>query len=268
MARLVDRRETLPPFAVYHMKGFWDDDGTKMIGAIRRVVGRRDLKVKAFPWWLLPLAAPFSAFFRELKEMRYLWQEALLMENDRLLAAIGSEPSTPIDEAVRAYPRRTWLPGGRKGIAATASVRGTEHCGGCPMTQDLSRGVAAAMPYHFTMLAVSVPALIGGQLFLVGFAVFADGAAWAWHRALGGGIGVVVFAILIVVLVQPRLRPYRRSAILLVMLYCFQFVWLELGEVLESGGIRALHAANAVLLTATSVQLARRATSRAGSFSS
>ena len=34
--------------------------------------------------------------------MRYLWQEPLRMPNDRLVAAIGAEPWTPIDEAVRA----------------------------------------------------------------------------------------------------------------------------------------------------------------------
>jgi nucleoside-diphosphate-sugar epimerase len=102
MARLVDRRETLAPFAVYHMQGFWDDDGTRMVAAIRRASGNPALKVKSFPWWMMPFAAPFVPFLRELREMRYLWQEPLRMPNDRLVAAIGAEPWTPIDEAVRA----------------------------------------------------------------------------------------------------------------------------------------------------------------------
>ncbi|MEK1894434.1 MAG: hypothetical protein AAAB20_14350, partial [Rhizobium sp.] len=46
--------------------------------------------------------APFVTFMRELKEMRYLWQEPLRMSNERLVCALGSEPNTPIDEAVRA----------------------------------------------------------------------------------------------------------------------------------------------------------------------
>ncbi|WP_455270822.1 NAD(P)H-binding protein [Rhizobium herbae] len=102
MARLVDRRETLPPFAVFHMQGFWDDDGTRMVAAIRRVSGNPVLKVKSFPWWLMPFVSPFVPFLRELREMRYIWQEPLRMPNDRLVAAIGAEPWTPIDEAVRA----------------------------------------------------------------------------------------------------------------------------------------------------------------------
>ncbi|URK87328.1 NAD(P)H-binding protein [Rhizobium sp. RCAM05350] len=102
MARLVDRRETLSPFAVFHMQGFWDDDGTRMVAAIRRVSGNPALKVKSFPWWMMPFVSPFVPFLRELREMRYIWQEPLRMPNDRLVAAIGAEPWTPIDEAVRA----------------------------------------------------------------------------------------------------------------------------------------------------------------------
>ncbi|WP_349435091.1 NAD(P)H-binding protein [Pararhizobium sp. A13] len=102
MARLVDRRETLPAFAVYHMQGFWDDDGTKMVAAIRRATGNPRLKVRAFPWWAMPFLAPFVPLLKELREMRYVWQEPLRMPNDRLVAVIGAEPWTPIDEAVRA----------------------------------------------------------------------------------------------------------------------------------------------------------------------
>lgn len=101
MARLADRRETLPAFAVYHMQGFWDDDGTRMVAAIRRASGNPRLKVKAFPWWMMPFAAPFVPLLKELREMRYIWQEPLRMPNDRLVAVIGAEPWTPIDEAVR-----------------------------------------------------------------------------------------------------------------------------------------------------------------------
>jgi nucleoside-diphosphate-sugar epimerase len=102
MARLVDRRETLAAFAVYHMQGFWDEDGTRLVSAIRRASGNPVMKVKAFPWWMMPFAAPFVPFLKELREMRYIWQEPLRMPNDRLVAAIGAEPWTPIDEAVRA----------------------------------------------------------------------------------------------------------------------------------------------------------------------
>ena len=98
MVRLVERADRLPPFAVYHMEGFYDADGTRMVAAIQRVAGG---KAKRFPWWLVPLLAPFMTLMRELLEMRYLWRTPLRMTNDRLVAELGSEPHTPIDEAVR-----------------------------------------------------------------------------------------------------------------------------------------------------------------------
>lgn len=101
MVRLVERGDRLPPFAVYHMDGFWDADGSQMAAAINRVVGGNN-RVRAFAWWMVPLAAPFVTFLRELKEMRYLWRKPLRMTNGRLVAELGSEPHTPIDEAVRA----------------------------------------------------------------------------------------------------------------------------------------------------------------------
>jgi nucleoside-diphosphate-sugar epimerase len=103
MVRLVERAERLPAFAVYHMDGVWDADGTEMVAAIQRVAGG---SIKAFPWWLVPLAAPFVTFLREVREMRYLWREALRMSNAKLVAELGDEPHTPIDEAVRTTLRQ------------------------------------------------------------------------------------------------------------------------------------------------------------------
>ncbi|MBY8946866.1 SDR family NAD(P)-dependent oxidoreductase [Pseudomonas sp. SH10-3B] len=105
MVQLLERRESLEPFARFHMAGHVDTDGTQMVEAIRRVVQRRTgttPRVGAFPWWLLKLAAPFVVTFRELQEMRYLWQTPLLLDNNRLLQTLGSEPHTPLDEAVEA----------------------------------------------------------------------------------------------------------------------------------------------------------------------
>jgi nucleoside-diphosphate-sugar epimerase len=88
------------PFATFHMAGHWDPDGTAMSDAIRRAAGA-ELPVRRFPWPLVRLAQPFVPLFREVAEMRYLWQEPLRMANDKLVATIGDEPHTPLDEAVR-----------------------------------------------------------------------------------------------------------------------------------------------------------------------
>ncbi|PDS76530.1 NAD-dependent epimerase/dehydratase family protein [Rhizobium sp. L43] len=101
IARLIDRADRLPPFAVYHMDGFWDADGMQMAETIKRVAGGK-AKIGRFPWWIVPLAAPFIPMMREINEMRYLWKMPLRMRNDKLVAELGKEPQTPIDEAVRA----------------------------------------------------------------------------------------------------------------------------------------------------------------------
>jgi nucleoside-diphosphate-sugar epimerase len=101
MIRLIEKGDELPAFAVYHMRGHWDGDGRQMIDAVRRVLGHA-VKVKAFPWIIVPLAAPFVPFMRELREMSYLWKVPLEMRNDKLVAVLGEEPHTPMDEAVKA----------------------------------------------------------------------------------------------------------------------------------------------------------------------
>jgi nucleoside-diphosphate-sugar epimerase len=102
MVALIERRASLPPFARFHLAGHWDPDGSAMTGAIVRVAARRGLQVRStsFPWWMLRLAAPFNETLRELGEMRYLWQQAVRLDNASLVKTLGAEPHTALDEAV------------------------------------------------------------------------------------------------------------------------------------------------------------------------
>lgn len=105
MVLLLERRAELPALARFHLAGHWDADGTQMAAAIGRAVvaqGGQAPRVQAFPWWLVTLASPFVTTLRELREMRYLWQQPVRMGNDRLRAVLGEEPHTPLDEAVQA----------------------------------------------------------------------------------------------------------------------------------------------------------------------
>ena len=102
MMQLIEHEPALAAFDTFHMNGHWDADGTEMVAAIGRVTGQPGLKAKSFPWWLLPLAAPFVPVFRELREMSYLWRQPLRLDNRRLLQLLGSEPHTRLDEALKA----------------------------------------------------------------------------------------------------------------------------------------------------------------------
>ncbi|MFG6485195.1 NAD(P)H-binding protein [Roseateles sp. BYS78W] len=105
MVELLARRDTLPAFASFHMAGHWDATGRQMAEAIQRVAARygrdgSEPRIAALPWWLLNIAGLFVTTFREMREMRYLWQQPARMDNARLVATLGREPHTPLDEAI------------------------------------------------------------------------------------------------------------------------------------------------------------------------
>jgi nucleoside-diphosphate-sugar epimerase len=101
MVRLIEQGD-LDDFASFHMAGHWDADGTAMVDAIRRALGGPAIRTTRLPWLAMRLAAPFVPMFRELLEMKYLWDQPVRLRNDRLVAKLGSEPRTPLDDAVRA----------------------------------------------------------------------------------------------------------------------------------------------------------------------
>lgn len=100
MVRLALDDANLAPFEVFHMRGH-TLTGAAMIAAFNRVAGRK-LAVNRLPWFAIRAIAPLNETFREMLEMRYLWEEPVLMDNARLTARLGAEPHTPIDEALRA----------------------------------------------------------------------------------------------------------------------------------------------------------------------
>ncbi|MBN8922551.1 MAG: hypothetical protein BGP10_11395 [Rhodanobacter sp. 68-29] len=104
VARLLEREGELERFARYHFAGHYVD-GDALLAATRRATGNPALRLRAFPWWLTWLAGPFVVLLREVREMRHLWREPLQLDNRKLLARLGEEPHTPLDQAVAATLR-------------------------------------------------------------------------------------------------------------------------------------------------------------------
>jgi len=69
---------------------------------VRRVAGDPRLPIRPFPWLVIRALAPFNETFQGLVETSYLWRQPLRLDNAKLAAFLGSEPHTPLDEAVRA----------------------------------------------------------------------------------------------------------------------------------------------------------------------
>ena len=96
--RLLAVEAELSACASFHFRGH-ALTGHEMVAAFERTTGRK-LPAKSFPWFALTAIAPFNETFRELLEMRYLWREEVVMDNHRLVAALGAEPHTPIEQAL------------------------------------------------------------------------------------------------------------------------------------------------------------------------
>jgi len=114
-----------------------------------------------------------------------------------------------------------------------------------------------ALPKIFQVLAVVLPALIGGQVFLAGLAIFSDGSLWDMHGAAGGMLALPIFAMVGLAFMWPALSRYRVSVLMLLGFYCLQLVFVIAGE--RIGFVQALHPANAIAMTVVSVLLARSA---------
>ncbi|MFB9948047.1 DUF6220 domain-containing protein [Rhizobium puerariae] len=125
------------------------------------------------------------------------------------------------------------------------------------MTDASLVATRGAVPVAFRILALALPVLIGGQVFLAGLAIFSDGSMWEVHAVMGGVLALPILGLAGLALARPALRAYRLPVILLFALYCLQFVFVIAGEGI--GVIQALHPTNAVAMTVVSVLLARTA---------
>lgn len=99
VASLADRDAELADEERLHFGGHFLE-GRGMSNAVQRLLGGT-VPIRPFRWLPVYLGAPFVTFLREVIEMRYLWQVPLRLDNRRLVALLGQEPHTALDEAVR-----------------------------------------------------------------------------------------------------------------------------------------------------------------------
>ncbi len=90
-------------FDIFHFAGYTvgGDTGMSFPDALRRAAGVPDAPIKKLPWAVVRIAGLFNETFRELLKMRYLWQTPHRLDNTKLLAVLGNEPHTPLEEALR-----------------------------------------------------------------------------------------------------------------------------------------------------------------------
>jgi nucleoside-diphosphate-sugar epimerase len=96
---LLERRSSLTPFDVFHFAGY-SVDTSEMIDEVRRVLGDPSRRTWPFPWALVRAASPFSKMLRLAFEMRYLWEEQVVLDDAKLRAALPAFRKTPMREAL------------------------------------------------------------------------------------------------------------------------------------------------------------------------
>lgn len=90
-------------FDIFHFAGHTvgGDTGVSFPDALRNAAHIPDAPIKKLPWAMVRVAGVFNETFRELWKMRYLWQTPHRLDNTKLQSVIGSEPHTPLEEALR-----------------------------------------------------------------------------------------------------------------------------------------------------------------------
>lgn len=101
-------RESLPAFADVPFAGL-SLTGEELRGNLSQAMGR-ELTVRGFPWTMLRLGAPFNAMWRELLEMRYLWDVPHRLDPGPLARLLPDYRPTP-DAAVFAALAAASVPG-------------------------------------------------------------------------------------------------------------------------------------------------------------
>jgi nucleoside-diphosphate-sugar epimerase len=103
LVKLAEQRES---FARYEAFGFpgHDPTGAQLIAAIEAAT-KAKFNVRTMRWWMLKTFGQFLALGRELSELEYLWRVPHRVSGDKLKAAIGAIPHTPLTQAVAASLR-------------------------------------------------------------------------------------------------------------------------------------------------------------------
>jgi hypothetical protein len=98
---LLEARARLAPFDVFNFEGY-SVDSSVMIDALRDVLGDPNRRTWAFPWWLVRAASPFSRALRLALEVRYLWDEPVVLDGKKLRRTLPEFETTPLGEALAA----------------------------------------------------------------------------------------------------------------------------------------------------------------------
>jgi nucleoside-diphosphate-sugar epimerase len=103
LVRLAEQRKSFGPCETF---GFPGDavTGREFIATIEAVT-KSKFTLRPMSWWFLKTFGQLLAMGRELSELEYLWRVRHRISGDKLKAAIGEVPHTPLPQAIAASLR-------------------------------------------------------------------------------------------------------------------------------------------------------------------
>ncbi|MDH5359145.1 MAG: NAD-dependent epimerase/dehydratase family protein [Gammaproteobacteria bacterium] len=100
VAALIEQRQSLSAFNEFHFKGY--QCSLEQMASIIEQATSMPVRTRVFPWFVIRLMAPFSALYRGLYEMRYLWQAEINLCEEKLVSQLNEPlPRTPLPRALQ-----------------------------------------------------------------------------------------------------------------------------------------------------------------------
>jgi nucleoside-diphosphate-sugar epimerase len=103
LVRLAENRDVFPSLEMFGFAGH-AVTGQQLIAAIEAVT-KAKFNIRPMSWWFLKTLGQLMAMGRELAELEYLWRVPHRISGEKLKAAIGEVPHTPLRHAVAATLR-------------------------------------------------------------------------------------------------------------------------------------------------------------------
>lgn len=99
---LVERRAALAPFETVHFAGHVVTRQMDFLQGVAVAAARPDLRARVVPWWMMRMAALVDPMARELLELDYLFDDAVILDDPARRRLLPDFQGTPLATAIAA----------------------------------------------------------------------------------------------------------------------------------------------------------------------